>query len=195
MRPRADGRSGAWWTIGGVAKKRGTETLRDMVLSMAAIGVVAGGIWLFIPHDENHDPVKVVGYRVELDQARRDAPYQVAAPVGLGEDWRATSVTYESTDPRAVRWHLGFVDPKNEYAAVEQSNEAAEKFVAQKSHEAKRVGTRTVGGETWQRYEGHKYDALVREEGGVTTMVTGTAPMARLAELAAALEERGGRQG
>lgn len=65
-----------------MAKKRGTETLRDMVLSMAAIGVVAGVIWLFIPHDENHDPVKVVGYRVELDQARRDAPYGVAAPRG-----------------------------------------------------------------------------------------------------------------
>lgn len=103
-------------------------------------------------------------------------------------------MTYESTDPEAVRWHLGFVDPKNEYAAVEQSNEATEKFVAIKSHQAKRVGTRTVDGETWQRYEGDKYDALVREKGGVTTMVTGTAPMARLAELAAALDERGGRQ-
>jgi hypothetical protein len=166
-----------------------------MVLSMAAIGVVAGVIWIFIPHDENHDPVKAVGYRVELDQARRDAPYGVAAPEGLDKDWRATSVTYEATDPKAVRWHLGFVDPANEYAAVEQSNEAAAKFVAEKSHEAERVGTRTVEGATWQRYEGPKYDALVREEGGVTTMVTGTAPMARLAELAAALEEQGGRQG
>ncbi|MEU4097268.1 DUF4245 domain-containing protein [Streptomyces sp. NPDC026673] len=178
-----------------MAKKRGTETLRDMVLSLAAIGVVAAVIWLFIPHDENHDPVKAVGYRVELDQARRDAPYQVAAPEGLGKEWRATSVTYQAADPKAVRWHLGFVDPANEYAAVEQSNEAAEKFVAKMSHEAERVGTRTVGGETWQRYEGPKYDALVREEGGVTTMVTGTAPMARLAELAAALEARGGGQG
>ncbi|MEU6346775.1 DUF4245 domain-containing protein [Streptomyces sp. NPDC046977] len=176
-----------------MAKKRGTETVRDMVLSMAAIGVVVGIIWFFIPHDENHDPVQVVGYRVELDQARRSAPYPVAAPEGLGKGWRATSVTYEDTNPKAVHWHLGFVDPQNEYAAVEQSNADAEAFVASVSHDARKSGTRTVGGETWDRYEGPKYDALVRQKGGVTTMVTGTAPADRLAELAAALQERSGQ--
>jgi hypothetical protein len=171
---------------------RGKQTVRDLVLSMAAIGVVVFGIYFFVPHSEG-DPVKTVGYSVELGQARRDAPYAVAAPVGLGKDWRATSVTYDATDPKAVAWHLGFVDPQEEYAAVEQSNAEAAAFVEAKTYGAKRSGSRTVDGVTWAKYEGPKYDALVREASGVTTVVTGTAPFAQLAELAAALEERGGQ--
>jgi hypothetical protein len=104
-------------------------------------------------------------------------------------------VTYDSRDPKNVQWHLGFVDPQNQYAAVEQSNAPAAKFIAEKSYNARRGGSRVIAGERWIRYDGTKYDALVREESGVTTVVTGTSSQARLAELAAALEERGGQQG
>jgi hypothetical protein len=166
-----------------------------MVLSMAAIGVVVAVIYIFVPHDQNHDPVRPVSYTVELNQARRDAPFKVAGPVGLGKGWRASSVTYDSRDPKNVQWHLGFVDPQNQYAAVEQSNAPAAKFIAEKSYNARRGGSRVIAGERWIRYDGTKYDALVREESGVTTVVTGTSSQARLAELAAALEERGGQQG
>jgi hypothetical protein len=173
---------------------RGKQTVRDMVLSMAAIGIVVAFIWLFIPHDPNADPVKPVGYQVELGQARRDAPFPVAAPEGLGKGWRASSVSYADTDPKAVAWHLGFVDPQDEYAAVEQSNASADTFVDRVSHGARRSGTRTVGGIAWERWDGAKYDALVRRESGVTTVVTGTAPYARLAQLAAALKSEHGGQ-
>jgi hypothetical protein len=178
---------------GVVANKRGRQTVWDMVLSMAAIGVVVAVIYLFVPHDENHDPVRTVSYTVELDQARRDAPFKVAGPVGLAKGWRASSVTYNSADPKNVQWHLGFVDPQNQYAAVEQSNAPAATFIAQKSHDARRNGTRVIAGERWLQYDGTKYDALVREESGVTTIVTGTSSPARLTQLAAALEERGGK--
>lgn len=114
--------------------------------------------------------------------------------MGLGKDWRATSVTYDAVDPKAVSWHLGFVDPQDEYAAVEQSNTtSAAVFVDDRTHGAVRHGSRTVDGVSWARYQGTKYDALVREHDGVTTVVTGTAPMSRLAKLAAALVERGGQ--
>jgi hypothetical protein len=172
---------------------RGRQTVRDLVLSMAVIGVVVAVIYIFVPHSEG-DPVKTVSYSVELGQARRDAPYAIAAPVGLGKDWRATSVSYDASDSKAVTWHLGFVDPQDEYAAVEQSNaDGAADFIDAKTFAAVRHGSRTVDGVRWARYEGSKYDALVREKDGVTTVVTGTAPFARLARLAAALEERGGQ--
>src|SRR5882757_9260921 len=94
-----------------VANTRGgKQTVRDLVLSMAVIGVVAAVIYIFIPHSEGV-PVKSVSYTAELGQARRDAPFAVAAPVGLGKQWRATSVTYGTSDTKAVAWHLGFVDP------------------------------------------------------------------------------------
>ncbi|MET8677554.1 DUF4245 domain-containing protein [Streptomyces sp. NPDC004647] len=168
---------------------RGNQTVRDMVLSMAVIGVVVASIYVFVPHDDSKDPVKRVRYTVELDTARRAAPYPVAAPEGLPRTWRATSVTYDGGNPDGAAWHLGFLDPKREYVAVEQSNGKPSKFIESVSHgAATKDGTQQVGAVKWDRYKGPKYDALVRQERGVTTVVTGTAPFGRLAEMAAALK-------
>lgn len=195
-RTRRAGRFGAWGTIGRVAAdKRGNKTVWDLVLSMAVLAVVVAVIYVFIPHNSKADPVRPVGYSVELTQARRDAPFKVAGPEGLGADWRATSVTYSAADPTAVAWHLGFVDPEKEYVAIEQSNAAAAPFIAEVTLDAHRDGKRTVaaGGQVWDRYAGGKYNALVRTADGVTTVVLGTGPDAQLQQMAAALRERGGR--
>jgi hypothetical protein len=177
------------------ADKRGGKTVRDLILSLVVLGVVVFAIYLFIPHDSHADPVKAVPYSVELGQARRDAPYPVAAPEGLGADWRSTSVTYGSADPRNVTWHIGFVDPEQQYVAVEQSNGPAAAFVGSVTIGSHRDGTRTVaaGGYAWERYTGGRYTALVRKEPHVTTVVLGTAPDAQLQQMAAALRESGGR--
>lgn len=160
-----------------------------MVLSMAVIVAVSAVIYVFIPHSGG-DPVKTVDYRVELLTARRAAPYPVLAPEGLSKDWRATSVRYDGDDPAsgAAVWHLGFVNPQDEYAAVEQSNGPSVPFIEDKSKRAVPQGTAKVGGQTWIRYRGEKYNALVLEQGGVTTVVTGTAPHRQLAVLAGALK-------
>jgi hypothetical protein len=158
-----------------------------MFLSLAVIGVVVAGIYVFIPHDENADPVKAVDYRAELLTSRRAAPYPVAAPTGLAGTWTPTSVTYEGQADHA--WHLGFLDPDRQYVAVEQSTAPARKYVAEVSQEASDTGsTQQVAGRAWQRWKGPKYDALVRADKGSTTVVTGTASYERLAEMAAALE-------
>ncbi|MFK4223718.1 DUF4245 domain-containing protein [Streptomyces sp. NPDC019890] len=165
---------------------RGRQTVRDMVLSMAVIGAVVAVIYMFIPHDDTADPIKAVDYRVELVTARRAAPYPVAAPEGLAKEWKPTSVSYERTDGDA--WHLGFLDPDGEYVAVEQSTAPARKYIPKVSQQAHETGkTQQIAGATWQRWEGPKYDALVREDKGSTTVVTGTASAERLAEMAAAL--------
>ncbi|MGK5629021.1 DUF4245 domain-containing protein [Streptomyces sp. URMC 123] len=167
---------------------RGKQTVRDMVLSLAVIGVAAALMYLFIPHDESKDPVRTVDYRVELETARRAAPYKVAAPQGLGEGWRATSVTYKGVSEHGAVWHLGFLNPNDEYVAVEQGDGPERKFVEQVTRDAEKTErTQRVGDQEWTRWEGPKYDALVRTEGGVTTVVTGTAPFEDLARMAAAL--------
>ncbi|MEV7865711.1 DUF4245 domain-containing protein [Streptomyces sp. NPDC088124] len=170
-----------------MAGMRGRQTVRDMFLSMAVIGIVVAVIYVFIPHDDTPAPVKAVDYRVELVTARRAAPYPVLAPAGLAQTWKATSVSYQRQNDNA--WHLGYLDPDGQYVAVEQSTAAAKKFVAEVSHEAEDTGeTQRVAGEAWQRWKGPKYDALVRTEGDATTVVTGTASYERLAEMAEALE-------
>ncbi|MBY8884082.1 DUF4245 domain-containing protein [Streptomyces sp. PTM05] len=165
---------------------RGKQTVRDMMLSILVMGVVVAGLYIFLPHGGT-DPVKTVSYNVELGQARHAAPYPVAAPEGLPKQWRATSVTYDGSDPKASTWHLGFIDPQGQYASVDQSNGAAGAFVSTTTQQSTRHGTQTVAGQTWDRYTGGRYQALARTEHGVTTVVDGTAPFSQLAELAAAL--------
>lgn len=179
---------------GVAADKRGNKTVRDLLLSLVVLGVAVFAIYLFIPHDSHADPVTVVPYSVELGQARRDAPYPVAGPEGLGADWRSTSVTYNAADPKNVTWHVGFVDPAQQYVAIEQSNGAADAFVSSVTLGSHRDGTRTVsaGGHTWERWTGGRYTALVRTDAKATTVVLGTAPDAQLTQMAAALQERGG---
>ncbi|MFD9306635.1 DUF4245 domain-containing protein [Streptomyces sp. NPDC060048] len=172
---------------------RGKQTVRDMVLSLAVLGIIVGGIYIFIPHDENADPTRVVDYRVETLTARRAAPYPLAAPVGLPDQWRATSVSFERKN--AHGWHLGFLDPKNQYVAVEQSSDATDSYIGRVTRKAKATGqTQQVGEQAWERWDGEKYDALVRQEQGHVTVVTGTASFEELGAMAAALEFKQGAQ-
>ncbi|WP_225842850.1 DUF4245 domain-containing protein [Streptomyces albus] len=173
-------------------KKRGAQTARDMVISLAVIVLAAWVIYLFVPHDESKDPVKPVSYRVELASARRAAPYPVAAPQGLPKEWRATSVRYTADGPTGAAWHLGFMTPDNEYAAVEQSDdERPGRFIDEVTQGAEKTGkTQQAGGTEWTRYTGSKYDALVAksEDGKSVTVVTGTATFQQLGTLAGSLE-------
>lgn len=189
------------------ARQARGRTVRGMVPSLAVVLLAAWVIYLFVPHDEDVDPVKPVRYGVELDSARRAAPYPVLAPEGLPRDWRATSVKYEADGPEGSAWHLGFITPDTEYAAVEQSDEPrSRKYIEEVTQGARRTAKSTrVGGEEWTRYEGEKYDALVRKVSGKaaqkddpeqgsskgghphTVVVTGTAGFQQLEKMAAAL--------
>ncbi|MGP3973024.1 DUF4245 domain-containing protein [Streptomyces sp. 8N114] len=177
-------------------KKRGAQAVRDMVISLALILLAAWVIYLFVPHDDTKDPVKPVGYGVELASARRAAPYPVAAPQGLSKEWRATSVRYTADGPKGAAWHLGFMTPDNEYAAVEQSDQRRpNRFIDDVTQGAEKTAKKQrVAGEEWTRYEGSKYDALVRpaDDGKSVTVVTGTATFRQLSELAGTLQAKSG---
>ncbi|MDX2525905.1 DUF4245 domain-containing protein [Streptomyces europaeiscabiei] len=169
-----------------MAGTKGKQSVRDMVLSLGLIVLAAGVIYLFIPHDETEQEPKRVDYRVELLTARRAASYAVAAPVGLPETWKATSVRFRGDE--SDRWHLGFHDPDGQYVAVEQSTEKPSRFIADATQDAKKTGTeQEIGDKTWTRYEGERYDALVLEGSGSTTVVAGSASFAGLTKMAEAL--------
>ncbi|MET9467985.1 DUF4245 domain-containing protein [Streptomyces sp. NPDC006544] len=172
---------------------KGKQTVRDMVLSLAVIGLVVGGIYMFIPHDEKADPTRVVDYRVETLTARRAAPYPLAAPVGLPQEWRATSVGFERKSANA--WHLGFLDPQQQYVAVEQSTDTTAGYIGKVTKKATATGqSQQVGDQVWERWDGEKYDALVRREQGYVTVVTGTGSFEQLGAMAAALEFKQGAE-
>ncbi|MGW2397946.1 DUF4245 domain-containing protein [Kitasatospora sp. NPDC001664] len=166
---------------------RGRQTVRDMVLSMLAVGVVVFFGYLFIPHSEG-DGLKAVDYRSTLASAKRVAPYPVLAPEGLGADWKATSVSYDGGAKGSAAWHLGFVTPSGQYIAVEQRVAEPDKAVAEVVEGAKPDGTAPVDGQEWQRYQGKSYRGLVLRTGGATTVVAGTASYEELTGFARTLK-------
>ncbi|WP_166661777.1 DUF4245 domain-containing protein [Streptomyces sp. BK208] len=168
------------------------KTARDMVLSLGVIVLAGLVMYLFIPHDDDGGPdLKRVDYTVELTTARRAAPYPVAAPEGLAEEWKPTSVRYRGTDGDS--WHLGYRAPDGEYVAVEQSTRKPDEFIEEASQGGRRTATtEEIGGRTWTRYTGGRYEALVlRDTDGVkgaTTVVAGTGSFEQLGSMAAALK-------
>lgn len=174
----------------GVAGSNGKQkTVRDMVLSLGLIMIAAAVVYLFIPHDDHAPDIKRVDYRVELLTARRAASYPVAAPEGLPQSWKATSVRFDGADFDA--WHLGFHAPDGEYVAIEQSTDKRSRFIDEASQGAEATEvTQQIGGRTWIRYTGGRYDALVLKDtpGGSTTVVAGTASFDQLAKMAGALK-------
>ncbi|MCT9078979.1 DUF4245 domain-containing protein [Streptomyces fulvoviolaceus] len=163
------------------------KTVRDMILSLGLIGIAAAVIYVFIPHDDSAPEVKKVDYRVELLTARRAASYPVAAPEGLTADWKATSVRFQGDAFDA--WHLGFHAPGGEYVQIEQSTQKASTFIDEASQGAEATKkTEEIAGRTWTRYSGGRYDALVHEGDGATTVVAGTGSFAQLTEMAKALK-------
>ncbi|WP_316779471.1 DUF4245 domain-containing protein [Streptomyces sasae] len=163
------------------------KTVRDMILSLALIGLAAGFIYLLVPHDDHSPDLPRVDYRVELLTARRAASYPVAAPEGLSGAWKATSVRFQGEG--GDRWHLGYQTPDGQYVQIEQSTQKRADFIDDASQGATATKTtEKIGDRTWTHYTGGRYDALVLDNTpGSTTVVAGTASFAQLTKMAAAL--------
>ncbi|MFJ7148666.1 DUF4245 domain-containing protein [Streptomyces sp. NPDC100445] len=164
------------------------KTARDMIISLALIGFAAAVVYFIaLPHNDRAPDLKRVDYRIELITARRAVSYPVAAPEGLPDTWKATSVRFQGQ--KGDRWHLGFQTPAGQYAQVEQSTEKPAEFIDQASQGASATRrTERAGGHTWTRYTGGRYDALVLQDTpGSTTVVAGTASFKELTAMAAAL--------
>jgi hypothetical protein len=162
-----------------------------MVRSMSLVLIVVAVVVLLTVRANPHQKVQQVDYSVQLQQARLAAAYDVLAPAGLGDRWKATSARSDNVEG-VVTWHLGMVTPAEHYAAVEQSNGPVPAFLDDFVAGATRSGVVTVSGVQWQRLEGGKPEqrALLLPGRGVTTMVTGSATFSELRTLAIAL--RGG---
>ncbi|MFE9772729.1 DUF4245 domain-containing protein [Streptomyces sp. NPDC005931] len=163
------------------------KSARDMILSLVLVGLAAGVVWLFIPHDDSEPEIRRVDYRVELLTARRAAAYPVAAPEGLPRSWKPTSVRFQGEESDA--WHLGYHTSAGEYVALEQSAAKRMAFIDDVTQGAENTGaTQQIDGRTWTRYEGERYDALVLEgTEGSTTVVTGSASFGTLTKMAQSL--------
>jgi Protein of unknown function (DUF4245) len=169
-------------------KKRGTEVVSDMLRSLAVVGVIIVPLWFIIPHHTKQH-VTVIDYSTALSETRRVSAHPVLAPQGLPSAWRATSVSSSGGSGKPVVFHLGFVTPAGDYAAVEESDGPSAAYLVTLEGKAPRTLTPVrVGAVAWRQLQGADGRiALVSTSSPMTVVVKGTAHLPELATLAASL--------
>lgn len=167
----------------------GADMIRSMIV---VIGVVA--VFIALTPRTDGVAVRVVDVAGPLSQARASAPYDVlspdlAGPGRLGPGWRAASAGSSTDRHGALTWRVGFLTPSDAHAALVQSDEPAQAFLADVSAQGAPAGTQVAGEQEWQRLyqEAEDQRTLWRAAEGSTVVVTGTASWDELAELAGSL--------
>jgi hypothetical protein len=170
---------------------RGRKTAGDMVRSLAVVLVLVAVIVAFNVAQQPDQMVQRVDYPAALSLARSQASYDVLAPDPVPAGWRVSSARTERAGG-GVAWHVGFVTSSEEYAALEQTDGARRTFVDRFAGGARPDGQVDVGGVRWHRLAGGSPEerALVRDSGGVTTVLAGSASWDDLERLASALRSQ-----
>jgi Protein of unknown function (DUF4245) len=166
---------------------RSVSGLFGALLAVLVLIVAIWGLTRF-QHRNIPDPARTIDYTSDLALAREKAPFGVLAPRPAPPGWRATSAQWNGQGP-TVSWHLGFLTPEGEYVGLEQSNAATAGFVRAHTAADQPGSPVSISGQQWQTLSssGGSEHALLRADGGVTTLVTGTAPLKQLREFAASL--------
>jgi hypothetical protein len=170
-------------------KPRLRASAGDMVRSLAVVLAVVAVVLLLNARDQSA-VVQDLDFAGPLVQARQAAAYDVLGPVGLGADWRATSVRLPREDG-GLTWHIGFVTPRDDYAGLEQSDgPSPREFVDRFADDSRATGAVVIDGREWQRREGGDPEprALVLRTDTSTVVIAGTARWSELEELAGSLE-------
>lgn len=157
-------------------KRRMRQNVRDMLLSLAVVGVVV----LFFASPWNllvaPDPVKEVEWVPVVTGAQEAYDWPVMVPVGLPASWRATSARIETADDGEPVVVVGWVTSSDEYLGLQQSPTRITDFVDTVTLDGVEAGTVDIRGTTWTRFvdEEQKRRSLVLVQDGVSYVVTGT---------------------
>lgn len=157
---------------------RGNPSMGDVVRSVAVLGALVVALWgfgqLFVRTPE--DTIKPIDYADTVRSARPAAEFELLAPASLPKGWAATSARFTPTS-----WHLGVVTDDDEYVGLEQAKVDAKRLINDFAKDSKAAGTVTIDGETWELRKSPDGDVtFVRNESGLTTLVTGEAPRAEV---------------
>jgi hypothetical protein len=157
---------------------------RALIPLLVVVGVVVAFSW---PRGQHADGIHVVGVAAPIADAERIAGFTMA-PTGLNDRWRPTSTKFVAAGPsNGASFRIGYVTPSNKYAEFLESNDAPEAAAAQYGPLGV-DGSANVNGAQWQQYRTNEDQVLLRTTvGKVTLIVTGSAPMNELVELAGSL--------
>jgi hypothetical protein len=174
------------------AVQRRRATWVHMVASLLVVLAVVAALMLLVPRTNSitQPPVDVAaGARAAATQVE----FTPSVPSGLPAGWRATSVRTTRSTANVMTWHAGYMTSDDQYAAVEQGQDAPAEWIRSQTNRGREEGTVDVEGEPWRRFVrlDKVQHSLVHQRGDVTTIVTGTASFEDLALLAASLQPQG----
>ena len=152
---------------------RGNPAMGDIVRSMVVIALIVLGLYGFgkLFTQEPDTPTPTIDYATIVDQARPAAGFELLAPESLPKRWRANGARFNVDE-----WHLGVLTDDEEYIGLEQIKGSVDRAIDRFADGSKADGTADVGGETWSVRKGPlDRTTYVRRDGGVTTLVVGTA--------------------
>lgn len=168
-------------------------TVWDMVRSLGILLVIVGVIVVVRGHYTGA-AVHTVDPVPAYDGASHVARFTLSVPTGLPVSWRVTSARADVAEPGErrgpVTLHVGFLTPGEQYAQLTESDQPGLNSVDdQIADGARPAGAVDVAGARWQRWPSAKSDetVLVRQAGGVTYSVTGSASLPQLRQLAGSL--------
>jgi hypothetical protein len=169
-----------------MAKKRGTETVGDMVRSLAVVllplAFIVGVVLVQTPEQPT---VRDVDTAAAVDAARQAAPFAVLAPSDLPEGWTTTQVSYRPGESDGSgTWRLDHLSDEGSYVGLVQSSGEVERLVAAELVGFEADGQSVVDGQTWQRLveqgSGVPDRALVADVGDSVVLVRGPGDYAEL---------------
>lgn len=145
----------------------------DIIRSVLVLGLIILALWglgKFFTRTPD-DPVKAIDYATVVSQARPAADFALVAPDSLPSGWKATSARFEPNS-----WQLGVLTDDEEYIGLFQVKVGIDRAVDRFADGSKDAGSAEIAGEAWTVRKGPK-DRLtyVRREGGLTTLINGTA--------------------
>lgn len=179
-------------------KRLASYTVRNMVLSVIPVAALALVWWSL-----TYNPQELRRNAVEVDVTANHAVAQADWPVWVpepGEGWTPTVAWYDTYVEGIPTWHVSYVTPEGEYAAVHQAADVTDAWRDQVLGGGEPVGEAVLPGplgeQTWAAFEaesGNAEHAWVLEPeatGGATLVVHGTAEVAEVEQLLESVEVR-----
>ncbi|WP_369258103.1 DUF4245 domain-containing protein [Geodermatophilus amargosae] len=173
------------------ANRMSAANMIRSLLPLVVICLLAVGWMTF--RQSGSDPVRPIDPTSSVRLATERASYPVEVPAGLPDGYRPTSARTDATDADAadgapVTLEIGYVTPSDEYAGFLVTDDADAEPLTAVLDGAEDDGSVDLGGRTWTRLTSERGETvLTREDGDVTTLVTGSADDEELQTVAAAV--------
>jgi Tfp pilus assembly protein PilV len=175
------------------AARRGFGNLPSMVISMVFIMAAVLAWVAMVPRvrEINQPAVDVTSVAT---QVRQDTGWAISQPQ-LPAAWKATNARFDSAADGVRTWHAGYLSPDGHYVSIDQTEVtgATEDWTSERTSNGQADGTLSAAGRTWHKLSSR--DILQRSlvsKGSaahdLTTVLSGTAPYAQLAQFADTLK-------